>query len=497
MTKPIVRKLRCAIYTRKSSEEGLEQEFNSLHAQREACEAYIASQRSEGWALVRDQYDDGGISGGTLDRPGLQQLIADIEEGLEQEFNSLHAQREACEAYIASQRSEGWVVLRDQYDDGGVSGGTLERPGLKALMQDIEDGLIDVVVVYKIDRLSRSLADFAKLVEVFDRTGVTFVSVTQQFNTTTSMGRLTLNILLSFAQFEREVTAERIRDKFAASRKKGIWMGGVPPYGYRVENRKLVIDPERAEHVRWIFARFVEIGSATELARQIDQRGLLTPNGNRIDKKYLYRLLNNRAYIGEAVHKGESYPGEHEAILDRVIWDKVHTILQESPHKRAANTRAETPALLKGLIYGPDGAAFSPTHTRKRGKLYRYYVSQSILKHGAGSCPIGRVTAGEIETAVIDQVRAVFRQPEIIAGAWDAAKSHCRDITLDDARIALQQFDPLWDELFPAEQTRIIALTVKRVDIGTDAISVRMRIDGLTELAQELLQSPEDKDAAA
>jgi site-specific DNA recombinase len=438
MTQPILRKLRCAIYTRKSSEEGLEQEFNSLHAQ-----------------------------------------------------------REACEAYIASQRSEGWVVLRDQYDDGGVSGGTLERPGLKALMQDIEDGLIDVVVVYKIDRLSRSLADFAKLVEVFDRTGVSFVSVTQQFNTTTSMGRLTLNILLSFAQFEREVTAERIRDKFAASRKKGIWMGGVPPYGYRVENRKLIVDEEKAEHIRWIFSRFVEIGSATELARQIDQRGLLTPNGNRIDKKYLYRLLNNRAYIGEAVHKGESYPGEHEAILDRVIWDKVHTILQESPHKRAANTRAETPALLKGLIYGPDGAAFSPTHTRKRGKLYRYYVSQSILKHGAGSCPIGRVTAGEIETAVIDQVRAVFRQPEIIAGAWDAAKSHCRDITLDEARMALQQFDPLWDELFPAEQARIIALAVERVDIGTDAINVRMRIDGLAELAQELLQSPEEKDAAA
>lgn len=438
MTQPILRKLRCAIYTRKSSEEGLEQEFNSLHAQ-----------------------------------------------------------REACEAYIASQRSEGWVVLREQYDDGDVSGGTLERPGLKALMQDIEDGLVDVVVVYKIDRLSRSLADFAKLVEVFDRTGVTFVSVTQQFNTTTSMGRLTLNILLSFAQFEREVTAERIRDKVAASRKKGIWMGGVPPYGYRVENRKLVIDPERAEHVRWIFARFVEIGSATELARQIDQRGLLTPNGNRIDKKYLYRLLNNRAYIGEAVHKGESYPGEHEAILDRVIWDKVIPSCRRAHISGQPYTCAETPALLKGLIYGPDGTAFSPTHTKKRGKLYRYYVSQSILKHGAGSCPIGRVTAGKIETAVIDQVRAVFRQPEIIAGAWDAAKSHCRDITLDDARIALQQFDPLWDELFPAEQTRIIALTVQRVDIGTDAISVRIRIDGLAELAKELLQSPEDKDAAA
>jgi site-specific DNA recombinase len=332
MTKTIVRKLRCAIYTRKSSEEGLEQEFNSLHAQREACEAYIASQRSEGWVLVRDQYDDGGISGGTLERPGLQRLL-----------------------------------------------------------EDIEDGLVDVVVVYKIDRLSRSLADFAKLVEVFDRNGVTFVSVTQSFNTTTSMGRLTLNILLSFAQFEREVTAERIRDKVAASRKRACGWAGVPPYGYRVENRKLVVDDERAEHVRWIFARFLEIGSGTELAREVAKRGIRTPRGNRIDKKYLYRMLNNRAYIGEAVHKGESYPGEHDAIIDRETWDRVHAILQESPRKRAARTRAETPALLKGLLFGPDGAAFSPTHTRKGDRLYRYYVSQTVLKHGAGSCPVGRV----------------------------------------------------------------------------------------------------------
>jgi site-specific DNA recombinase len=308
MTKPIVRKQRCAVYTRKSSEEGLEQEFNSLHAQREACEAFIASQRSEGWVLVRDQFDDGGISGGTLDRPGLQRLLADIE-----------------------------------------------------------DGLVDVVVVYKIDRLSRSLADFAKLVEVFDRNGVTFVSVTQSFNTTTSMGRLTLNILLSFAQFEREVTAERIRDKVAASRRKGMWMGGVPPYGYRVENRKLVIDDERAEHVRWIFARFLEIGSGTELAREVAKRGIRTPRGNRIDRKFLYRLLNNRAYIGEAVHKGDSYPGEHDAIIDRETWDRVHAILQESPRKRAARTRAETPALLKGLLYGPT-ARRSRRRTRARAR---------------------------------------------------------------------------------------------------------------------------------
>ncbi len=337
MTKPeqkekIVRKLRCAIYTRKSSEEGLEQEFNSLHAQREACEAFVASQKSEGWVMIRDQYDDGGLSGGTLD-----------------------------------------------------------RPALKRLLSDIEDGLVDVIVCYKIDRLSRSLMDFSKLVEVFDRNEVTFVSVTQSFNTTTSMGRLTLNILLSFAQFEREVTAERIRDKVRASRMKGMWMGGCPPLGYDVRDRKLVVNKEQAEHVRWIFARFVEIGSGTRMVRELKERRITTRKGQPITKGFLYRLLNNRVYIGEAVHKGTSYPGEHDAIIDRRTWDKVHAILTESPRKRAAATRAATPALLKGLLFGPDGAAFSPTHTRKCGRLYRYYVSQTILRHGAGSCPVGRV----------------------------------------------------------------------------------------------------------
>jgi len=428
MTKPAVRKLRCAVYTRKSSEEGLEQEFNSLHAQ-----------------------------------------------------------RESCEAYIASQRSEGWVVVRDQYDDGGISGGTLERPGLKRLLADVEDGLVDVVVVYKIDRLSRSLMDFSKLVEVFDRNGVTFVSVTQSFNTTTSMGRLTLNILLSFAQFEREVTAERIRDKVRASRMKGMWMGGVPPLGYEVKDRKLVIKEADAATVRWIFARFIEIGSGTELTRELTARGVKTSRGNRIDKKFIYRMLNNRAYIGEAVHKGDSYPGEHNAIIDRVVWDKVHSILTESPRKRAARARADTPALLKGLLYGPDGAAFSPTHTRKKGKLYRYYVSQSVLKHGAGSCPVGRVPAGQIEAAVIDQLRAVFRQPEIVAGTWKAARAQDGEITEADARDALTRLDPFWDELFPGEQARIVALLVERIDIGIDGLNVHLRMDGLTGLAQEMM----------
>jgi site-specific DNA recombinase len=427
--KAIVRKLRCAVYTRKSSEEGLEQEFNSLHAQREACESYIASQRSEGWVLVRDQYDDGGISGGTL-----------------------------------------------------------ERPGLKRLLADIEDGLVDVVVVYKIDRLSRSLMDFSKLVEVFDRNGVTFVSVTQSFNTTTSMGRLTLNILLSFAQFEREVTAERIRDKVAASRRKGIWMGGCPPLGYEVKDRKLVENSDDAAHVRWVFTRFIEIGSGTVLARELAERGVTTARGHRIDKKFIYRMLNNRVYIGEAVHKGTSYPGEHAAIINRELWDGAHAILSESPRKRAAQTRADTPALLRGLLYGPDGAAFSPTHTRKCGRLYRYYVSQTVLKHGAGSCPVGRVPAGEIEAAVIDQMRIVFRQPEIIAGTWKAARKDAVDIAETDASTALQQLDPLWDELFPAEQARIVALLVERVDIGTDGLNVRLRTDGLAALAREMSQ---------
>ena len=428
MTKPIVRKLRCAVYTRKSSEEGLEQEFNSLHAQREACEAFIASQRSEGWVLVRDQYDDGGISGGTL-----------------------------------------------------------ERAGLKRLLEDIEDGLVDVVVVYKIDRLSRSLADFAKLVEVFDRNGVTFVSVTQSFNTTTSMGRLTLNILLSFAQFEREVTAERIRDKIAASKQKGIWMGGNVPLGYRVQDRRLLIEPREAETVRHIFDRFLELGSWTLLAHDLKERGLTTRTGRAFDKGNLYRMLHNRIYIGEVSHKDAHYPGRHEAIITQDVWDKVHGIVRQCPRQRAANTRAQTPALLKGLLFGPDGAAFSPTHTRKGGRLYRYYVSQTVLKHGAGSCLVGRVPAGEIEAAVIDQLRAVFRQPEIVAGTWKAARTHADGITEADARAALQQLDPLWDELFPAEQARIVALLVERVDIGTDGLNVRLRVDGLAGLAREML----------
>ncbi|MFN4282398.1 MAG: recombinase family protein [Alphaproteobacteria bacterium] len=408
------------------------------------------------------------------------------EEGLEMEFNSLDAQREACEAYIASQKSEGWVELADRYDDGGFSGGTLERPALKRLLADIEDSRIDVVVVYKIDRLSRSLMDFAKLVEVFDRNGVTFVSVTQSFNTTTSMGRLTLNILLSFAQFEREVIGERIRDKIAASRKRGMWMGGFVPLGYEVRDRKLVINEAEAATVRMIFERFVEVGSATALARALAAEGVRTRRGRLVDKGFLYKLINNRVYIGDAVHKGTAYPGEHEAIITRALWDKVHGILRESPRVRAGRTRAATPALLKGLIFGPTGCAMTPTHTRHGDKLYRYYVSQSVLKRGADACPVGRVPAAEIEGAVVDQLRGLLRAPEVIVGTWRSARPEIDGLSEAEVREALEGLDPLWDELFPAEQARIIQLLIERVDVGRDGADIRLRIAGLAHLVRDL-----------
>ena len=408
------------------------------------------------------------------------------EEGLEMEFNSLDAQRESCEAYVASQRAEGWLLEPDRYDDGGFSGGTLDRPALKRLLIDIEAGKVDVVVVYKIDRLSRSLMDFSRLVEVFDQHKVTFVSVTQSFNTTTSMGRLTLNILLSFAQFEREVIGERIRDKFAASRKRGMWMGGWAPLGYEVKDRKLIVNEVDARLVRSIFQRFLKVGSATTLARQLIAESVHNKYGKLIDKGMLYKLLNNPVYVGVAMHKGVSYPGEHIGIIDRKTWDKVQAKFQENPRKRAAAARAQTPALLKGIIYGPTGAAMSPTHTRKNGRLYRYYLSQTVLKQGRGDCPVTRVPAAEIEKIVVDQVRLLILSPEIIVQTWRNARKSIKGLTESDVRSSLLAFDPLWNELFPAEQSRIIELLVERVDVRTDRVDIKLRIDGVTSLLGEL-----------
>jgi DNA invertase Pin-like site-specific DNA recombinase len=424
------------------------------------------------------------------------------DEQTAREYNSLHAQRDACEAYIASQRAEGWILFPHHYDDGGFSGGSLDRPALKRLLADIEQDRVDVIVVYKIDRLSRSLMDFAKLVETIEAHGVTFVSVTQSFNTTTSMGRLTLNILLSFAQFERETIGERIRDKFAASRARGMWMGGSVPLGYDVQERKLVVNEAEAAVVRRVFQGFAELGSGTELTQILRAEGTTTKRGKPIDKGDIYKLLNNCTYVGDVAHKGNVFAGEHRSIVTRELWDRVHAILVESPRARANKNRAQSPALLRGLIFGVDGRALSPTHTRRRGRLYRYYVSQAVLKGTADAATTGptsmvrRVSAAAIETAVVAQVRALLRQPEIVVGAWLAARAEAPDLTEEETRVALEALEPLWDELFPAEQARIVRLLVERVEIHPEGADIRLRVEGLASLVRDLA-APDAMPAAA
>ena len=388
------------------------------------------------------------------------------------------------------------MPLPETYNDGGVSGGTLERPGLKRLLVDIEADKVDVVVVYKIDRLSRALLDFAKLVEVFDRHQVTFVSVTQSFNTTTSMGRLTLNVLLSFAQFEREVIGERIRDKFAASRKKGMWMGGYVPLGYQVSNRKLLVNETEATAVRHIFQRFTELGSATKLAAELKSQGIVTRRGKAIDKGFLYKLFKNRVYVGDAVHKGTAYPGEHEAIITKVLWDTVCGILKESPRIRASKTRYSAPALLKGLLFAPSGLAMTPTHTRRHGKRYNYYITTSVIKMGPDTCTIRRVPAAEIEAVVIREVRKLLLAPEVIVQTWLCTRAQEPKISEAEVRDALLAFAPLWDELFPVEQARLIQLLVERIDVAVDGVHIRMNIAGLHSLVSELRPARRSQDAA-
>ena len=415
--------------------------------------------------------------------------------GLEQHVG--RAARNLVQRRCLQRRAAGWVATRERYDDGGFSGGTIERPGLKQLLTDIDDGLIDVVVVYKIDRLSRSLMDFSKLVEIFDRNGVTFVSVTQSFNTTTSMGRLTLNILLSFAQFEREVIGERIRDKVAASRKRGIWMGGYVPLGYDVQDRKLMVNDAEAASVRRIFERFVELGSATVLARELRRDGFRNKQGTLIDKGYLYRLLNNRVYHGEAVHKGKAYPGEHDAIIDDDLWDRAHAILQESPRKRANNSRSRTPALLKGLIFSDTGAAMTPTSTKKGAKLYRYYVSMDVIRNretGAETAPM-RLAAGMVEDAVVTEVRRILQTPEVVTQVIAALKTENGAISEADAIAALHEFTALWAQLFPAEQARIIQLLIRRVTVTAEGLEVDIRREGITGVIREMV-APRNLEAA-
>jgi site-specific DNA recombinase len=359
------------------------------------------------------------------------------EEGLEQSFNSLDAQREACEAYILSQRHEGWHAVSSRYDDGGFSGGNMERPGLKKLLDDIAAKRVDTVVVYKVDRLTRSLADFAKIVEQFDKQGISFVSVTQQFNTTTSMGRLTLNVLLSFAQFEREVTGERIRDKIAASKRKGMWMGGVVPLGYDLEDHQLIVNLEEATRVKHIFQAYLGEGCVSKLRIYLEKKDIrskkrLSKTGNAsgdnaFSRGSLYELLQNRIYLGEIVHKGASFPGKHPAIIDQDLWDRVQAQFKVNLQAERKRPRATAVSLLMGLLYDETGNRLTPSHATKKSRRYRYYVSQALTQGGSKEpTGKGRLPAEEVEELVLSQLASLLQSaPRIL----DLLQPHSPDMT--------------------------------------------------------------------
>lgn len=420
------------------------------------------------------------------------------EEGLDMEFNSLDAQREAGESYITSQRHEGWMLVPDYYDDGGFSGGSMERPALKRLIHDIEKGLIDVVVVYKVDRLSRSLTDFAKLIDLFDKHNVSFVSVTQQFNTTTSMGRLTLNILLSFAQFEREVIGERIRDKIAATKRKGMWIGGTPPLGYDIQDKKLVINEREAELVRLIYERFIILQSMTLLAKELRQQGYHTKRwitqtdkergGNMITKGFLYKVLHNRVYLGEINHLGNHYPGQHKPIISHALWDRTRAVMKENPRKRQIRTRGMSTALLQGLcICGGCQSTLTPTHSKKaNGRLYRYYKPSAHLRNVAEDCPVGAIPAAELENIVLSQIRHAICTPEMMVRVWREAIKDDPGIIEQQVRDGLRNMHLIWDELFPAEQARMLRLLIDKVIVHPDRAEIRIHAEGLNSLIRDI-----------
>jgi DNA invertase Pin-like site-specific DNA recombinase len=405
------------------------------------------------------------------------------EEGLEQSFNSLDAQREACQAYILSQRQEGWRAINAQFDDGGYSGGSMERPGLKRLLADIDAHKVDTVVVYKVDRLTRSLADFAKMVEAFDARGVSFVSVTQQFNTTSSMGRLTLNVLLSFAQFEREVTGERIRDKIAASKRKGMWMGGMVPLGYDLKDRHLIINEKEAENVREIFELYLKLGCVKKLKAHLDQRGLKSKmrtsrsgrssGGAEYSRGALYKILQNRIYLGEIPHKGQSYPGEHSPIVDRDLWERVRTLMSENVRARRHGTNAKAPSLLCGLLYDEEANRFTPSHAVKRGKRYRYYVSQKVIKDAA-SAPgqPSRVPAQELEKVVLTELKGFLASADrvVTALANEGDDVAITSLLIEGAAVCSERLE----SNSPSKLSEVIEQIVTRILVHQTSVDIQI-----------------------
>jgi DNA invertase Pin-like site-specific DNA recombinase len=411
------------------------------------------------------------------------------EEGLEQDFNSLDAQREACEAYLRSQKHEGWKLIKDAFDDGGYSGGSMDRPALGRLLESIKNRQVDVVVVYKVDRLTRSLADFAKMVELFDAHGVSFVSVTQQFNTTSSMGRLTLNVLLSFAQFEREVTAERIRDKIAASKKKGLWMGGNPPLGYDIKDKKLVVNKREAETVRILFRLYLDLGTVRRLKEEADRLGIISklrksPNGKETGGKpltrgNLYQLLSNPLYAGRVGHKGATHKGQHPAIIDNDTWAKVQDRLANNAANRRYDLNAGAGSLLTGLVYDEAGDKLAPTHTNKKGRHYRYYIS-SRLVHGAKNGVGGwRLPAMELEKAVLGSVKNWLRDQKHLMDALYIRGQSTATLALIHQRA--ESLAAILEGDDHKQRREIMEGIVKRIDLSATFLAVTFSRDGLAQ----------------
>ena len=397
------------------------------------------------------------------------------EEGLDQEFNSLHAQREACAAYIASQKHEGWQPLKTHYDDGGYSGGNMDRPALKQLLDDIEAGQVNVVVVYKVDRLTRSLADFAKIIEHFDKRSISFVSVTQQFNTTSSMGRLTLNILLSFAQFEREVTGERIRDKIAASKKKGIWMGGFIPLGYDLKDRKLLVNEEEARTVKYVYRRYLELGCVRLLKEDLDSRGIRSKArrnkaGCSLSRGILYKILSNPIYIGEIRHKGTCYPGQHHAIIDRGLWEQVQRHMVSNSVEGKARSSNSCTCPLSNKLFDASGERLVSAHANKKGRRYRYYISESLRSDPKAASPTGwRLPAREIEQTVAGAALKILHEELAVTAALQESGT-----TIQHISSALERSKKL-----QPETADLIRRFVQRVELRQDGIRLTISLVSL------------------
>ena len=404
-----------------------------------------------------------------------------VDDGLDQEFNSLDAQREAGEAYIASQKANGWVCLPERYDDGGFSGGNTSRPALKQLMAECRAGNIDVILVYKIDRLSRSICDFAELTKFFDQYSVSFCSVTQDINTSTSSGRMMLNILMTFAQYEREIIGERIRDKFAASKRKGMWMGGAVPLGYRVQDRKLVVVDEEAETVRHIYRRYLDLQSPKRIAIELNAKGLKTKTGRPWNKGNLHHILRNCVYIGKVSHKGETFDGEQQAIVDLDTWETVQRFMDATPTNADLTRKSDYVSALKGLLYcGHCGGMMTmAATTRKNGRRYSYYKCSRDSRRAISSCPVKQVAATTLEDVVFEQISAVFRTPAMAARLAGLNGT-------DAGGMADALGKPFWAAATSVEKRRLVELLIERIQLHEDRMDLELKAEGIMALKEQI-----------